>query len=251
MTGTVAGAEFVMLSPDRCEIAKELYWGSGQRPDPADALALELVVALCADATTFLDVGSYTGIFTLAVASGQPHVQVHAFEMVPPVLQVLHRNVQRNGVQDRVDVHETGVGDPAATMIVPTEDTGSALPSFYSSQMAFDTGTKVGFTALDAVDVPGPVVVKLDVEGGEQQLLEHGQRFVAEHRPDILCEVLPDADGPALTRLVAEHGLGCYTVGADGLQRRESIEPSPDVRDWLLTARDPQALRALGYTVRA
>src|SRR5205085_6717306 len=40
--GTVRDVTFVMLRPDRCVVAKELYWGHGQRPRTEDAFALEL-----------------------------------------------------------------------------------------------------------------------------------------------------------------------------------------------------------------
>ena len=40
--GTAREVSFVMLRPDRCEVAKELYWGKGQRPKPADDQAIQL-----------------------------------------------------------------------------------------------------------------------------------------------------------------------------------------------------------------
>lgn len=249
--GYVDGGQYVLLDPHRCEIAKELYWGDGRRPEAADAFALDVMVALAKDARTFLDVGAYTGVFTLAVTAANPGLQAHAFEIVPAVADTLARNIARNDVADRTQMHTVGVGDPQMTMQVPAGDSGSALPSFYSSDMQFDEGTGVSFVALDEFTgtVADPVVMKIDVEGGEQTLLRFGQKFLATHRPDILCEVLADADGQVLESLLAPHGLGFYAVGKGQVHRRQHLVPDPAYRDWLISARTPEQLRELGIPV--
>lgn len=250
---TVADGEFLMLRPDRCEVAKELYWGEGRRPDPADAFAIDLVVKLCADARTFVDVGAYTGIFTLATLASHADLEAHAFDMVPPVVRMLRANLVRNGFAGRTAVHQAGVGDPTMTARMPSVDSGSALPSFLSSDMEFDDGEDVGFLALDTFtdEVTGPVVMKIDVEGGEVDVFAHGQSFLAEHRPDMLCEVLPDADGPRLEELLRPFGYRYYHVGADDVRERSAIAPTPEVRDWLFTTRSPEQLRAAGIPAAA
>lgn len=244
----VADTDFIMLRPDRCEIAKELYWGEGRRPDPADAFAIDLVVRLAADARTFLDVGAYTGIFTLATVAAHPQLEAQAFDMVPPVVRMLRANVVRNGFVDRVAVHQAGVGDPVATVRMPSRDSGSALPSFLSSDMEFDDGEDVGFVSLDSFTdrVEGPVVMKIDVEGGETTVFGHGVDFLARHRPDILCEVLPGADGQQLEDLLLPHGYRYYQVGAADVRQRDHVVPDPEVRDWLFTTRTPAELQAAG-----
>src|SRR5699024_11400044 len=91
-------------------------------------------------------------------------------------------------------------------------DGGSALPSFYSADMDFDSDAEVRFTSLDALlpevleDIPDPaedagesrprVTVKIDVEGGESDVFAHGREFLDTLRPDILCEVLADRAKP-------------------------------------------------------
>ncbi|HLS33654.1 MAG TPA: FkbM family methyltransferase, partial [Brevibacterium sp.] len=238
--------------PDRCEIAKELYWGGGSRPEAEDAYAIDLVVRLAGDARTFFDVGAYTGIFSLATLAAHPHLRAHAFDMVPPVVRMLRANLARNGFVGRAVVHQAGVGDPALTARMPSVDRGSALPSFLSSDMAFDGGQDVGFLSLDSLtdEVEGPIVMKVDVEGGEPEVFAHGGRFLAAHRPDILCEVLADADGPRLEELLRTHGYRFFHVGADSIRERPGIVPDESVRDWLFTVKSPAQLRRLGVTVR-
>ncbi|HEU4354815.1 MAG TPA: FkbM family methyltransferase [Actinomycetota bacterium] len=253
VTGRVADTTFVMLHPDRCEIAKELYWGGGRRPRAEDALALEVVSRLARDADVLLDIGAYTGVFSLATTAVNTDLRAHAFEIVPGVARVLRENVERNGVADRVEIHLEGLGEPETSMLVPTGEGGSALPSFYSSRMHFEGGTRVGFRSLDSMIEPlggaARVVMKIDVEGTEDQVFRFGQAFIERYRPDMLCEVLPSADGALLESLLAPGAFHTYLVREQDLVRRSPLAPDERFRDWLLTPREPDQLRALGIPV--
>nr|WP_216657109.1 FkbM family methyltransferase [Brevibacterium sp. CT2-23B] len=275
--GRAGGADFILVEPFRCEIAKEFYWGRGRRTEPEDAFALDLMVALSADADVFLDIGAYTGVFTMAVLAANEHVRAHVFEIIPAVVAGVEKNVERNGFNSRVTVHPTGVGSPDTWMKVPIGDGGSALPSFYSSDMRFDSDAEVRFTSLDALltevlveaserdprlhageGVPDVsrrgeaprVTVKIDVEGGENDVFAHGQDFLAALHPDILCEVLDDRAKPReLMGHLGEHGYHYYLVGEDRLYARTTIRPDPHLRDWLFTLKTPDQMRAAGYPV--
>jgi FkbM family methyltransferase len=240
-----------MLHPDRCEIAKELYWGEGRRPKPEDAFALDLAARLAGEANVLLDVGAYTGVFTLACAAVNTALRVHAFEIVPSVADTLERNVARNGLADRVTVHREGIGEPGRVMIVPVGEGGSALPSFYSSRLHFEEGVPVGFRSLDSLATLLPlkprVVMKIDVEGTENAIFQHGQKFLERFRPDIICEVLDGvANGSELEALLSPFRLQFYLVREDDLLVREHVLPHPRFRDWLFTPLQPANLAARG-----
>jgi FkbM family methyltransferase len=253
VTGRADGAAFVMLDPARCENAKELFWGQGRRPKPNDRLALDVVARLSREADEFLDIGAYTGLFTLATTAVTPNLHAHAFEIVPAVADALEENLRRNGVADRVTVHREGIGESGAAMRVPSGTGGSALPSFYSSRMRFEKGEDVTFRSLDSVGALLPagarVVMKVDVEGTEDAVFEAGQVFIETFRPDILCEVLPEADGDRLDELLASAGMRRYLVTSTWLEETERIVPDPAFRDWLFSPRTPDELRARGLPV--
>jgi FkbM family methyltransferase len=239
--GRVGATRFVMLRPDRCEIAKELYWGHGQRPRPEDAYALRLIEQRMRDADVFLDVGAYTGIFSLVAALAGGSADVHAFEIVPAVVDLLRENVRANGLTDRVRVRPEGIGDPDTEMMLPSGEGGSALPSFYSSRMRFPGATvRVPFRSLDSVaaDLPAGarVVMKIDVEGTEDAVFASGQRFLHDLRPDMLCEVLAGVADPArLEALLSPHGYRYHLVTEDRLVPHGHIRPSTRFKDWFLT----------------
>jgi FkbM family methyltransferase len=254
VTGRADDASFVMLAPDRCEIAKELYWGGGERPRREDAFALDLVTRLARDADAFLDVGAYTGVFTLAATATNRDLRAHAFEIVPAVSDLLEANLRRNGVADRVTVHRSGIGDPETRMRVPTGEGGSALPSFYSTRMTFTEGAVVPFVSLDSVgsslEPSARVVMKIDAEGTEDRVFAFGQEMLRSFHPDILCEVLSGiADGPALEALLEPGMFRYYLVGDRGVLPSDRLVPDPRYRDWLFTRREPAELQDLGIPV--
>ncbi len=242
--GRAGDVRFVMLRPDRCIIAKELYWGKGVRPQPQDRFAIELFVAVARRSDVVLDIGAYTGIFTLVSTLVNPELEAHAFEIVPEVYRTLFDNCVRNGVLHRTTLHHVGIGEGDALMRVPAESADSALPSFYSSRLHFDTGVLVRFRSLDSlaeITPPGSrVAIKVDVEGTENQIFQHGQEFLAAFRPEILCEVLPGVAEPSeLESLLAPHGYRFHLVREDDLLPMDRISPDERFRDWFFTTQEP------------
>jgi len=252
--GRVQGARFVMLRPDRCVVAKELYWGGGRRPKPEDNFALELFATLARTSDIMLDIGAYTGIFTLVGTRANPSLEAHAFEIVPDVYQALYDNCARNDILDRTTLHHAGVGKPDTQIRLPADTVDSALPDFYSSRLEFDTGVLVSFESLDSLAGLLPtgsrVIVKVDVEGTEDEVFRYGQSFLSSSRPQVLCEVLPEvANATDLEGLLAPHGYRFYLVREADLLPAGRLEPDSRFRDWFFTTQDPDELEADGLAL--
>ena len=58
-----------------------------------------------------LDIGAYTGAVTVALAVDNPELQVVAVEPVPDNVELIHRNLALNGIEDRVIVVDAPAGD--------------------------------------------------------------------------------------------------------------------------------------------
>ena len=139
---------------------------------------------------------------------------------------------------------------------MPVRSVGSTLPDFYSARLRFDRGVRVRIRPLDdwveALDSGRGTIVKVDVEGTEDEVLGSGKTFLATFRPDVLCEVLPDqADVEALDLALRPLGYGLYRVESDGVRPFERIEPDAEFRDWLFTPRTPDRLTDIGIPVLA
>lgn len=249
--GRAGGRTFIMLRPRDCVIAKELYWGKGRRPKPSDAFAVELFASAASRASVMVDIGAYTGLFTLVGTTVNPDLEAHAFEIVPDVFQALFDNCVRNDVLHRTVLYPAGIGVPGSEMTVPARSNDSALPSFYSSRLHFESGVRVRFRSLDSLLDSMPegvrVAVKVDVEGTEDAVLQHGQEFLRVFHPDILCEVLYEVgDASQVEELLAAHGYSFFLVRGDGLRRAEHVAGHRTYRDWFFTVRSEEELADWG-----
>lgn len=253
VTARMAGVSFVMLRPDRCIVAKELYWGRGRRPRPADQLALDVFAAFVDEARLVIDVGAYTGLFSLLAARRSQTAEVHGYEVVPLVARAARGNVAANGLEQRVTIHGAAIGADGDSVVVGDGAGGSAWPDFYSTRMSFSGGTKVQVRSLDAVvrelGVPPPAVVKIDVEGTEDVVLRHARSFLTSHRPDILCEVLPGGNAPTVQAVLEPHGYRYLRVEDGVLRPHAELMPREHYRDWLFTTRGDAELASLGMPV--
>lgn len=255
VTADMDGVNFTMLRPDQCVVAKELYWGRGRRPGPADQRALDTFAVLSDDAACVLDVGCYTGIFSLLAARRSPSSDVHAFDIVPAVVDAAKANVAANDLEQRISVHLIGLDAEAGSTFVGAGTSGSALPDFYSTDLDFSEGVEVPLIGLDAwasdQDLsPGPTLMKIDVEGTEHRVLAGGAAFLRERQPDILCEILPQARSERIAKTLQPLGYAFFAIRPDWLEERRVLAPDPGVRDWLLTVRGSADLRDLGLVVQ-
>ena len=67
--------------------------------------------------------------------------------------------------------------------------------------------------------------MKVDVEGTEDAVFQSGQQFLASFRPDILCEVLPAADGGRLDALLQPAQVHRYLVTDAALVEHDQVSP--------------------------
>lgn len=238
------------VRPERCTIAKELFWGRGRRVARDEQLALELFSDLARDADVVLDIGANTGVFSVIASLTNPLARVHAFEIVPEVYEVLFENVVRNDVAHRVECHFMGVGEGGRVVHLAPLEPLSSLPTSLSSDSETQVGTRVEFRALDSLLGLYPedsrILIKIDVEGTETAVFEHGWKAIQRQRPRMVCEILRSAAGaPALGIALKAHGYRLFNITDTELREHDTLRPNPKHRDWLLTCESPDTLRSL------
>lgn len=200
MTGPVE-VEGVRLAPagDSVVRASRTRWAGRFEPESMD-MWREAV----RPGTVALDVGAYTGIYTVAAAQEGAH-EVVAVEPNPVAADRLRHNVRANGVEGSVRVHQAAAGrrEEAGRL-----DLGGRpqLTSAATVVVPDDGGVEV----LD-VDLmywsPAPVsAIKVDVEGMELEVLAGALDTLHQHHPFLLVEALTEA---AVGDLVGWfHGVG-------------------------------------------
>lgn len=117
----------------------------------------------------FVDAGANVGCYSV-LAGGHIGSRVLAFEPVPSTFAHLEANVRANGIEDRVSLFRTALGaNPGYVAFTSTYDTVNRVAT------SSDNNTiQVPVNSLDNLIVsnPKPALLKLDVEGYEQPVLQ-------------------------------------------------------------------------------
>lgn len=232
----VGGHRLWMVRPDRCEIAKQLFWSRGVRAPIEDAVALELFVGFSRRSSLVLDIGSNTGLFALAAAKANPAARIVGFDILPEAIEMFFANVVRNDVCQVMPMLR-GVGAPGTVFRAPVRVGGSSLPSSLSTDTRFDAGVDVPIESLDSLlrlqEGRGDVLIKIDVEATEHDIFEHGLKFLDTCKPTIICELLMRAQPDRFQTQLATLGYRFYLITDQGLQRRDALVPDRRFKDWL------------------
>jgi FkbM family methyltransferase len=136
-----------------------------------------------------LDVGANTGYYVLLAASAVgANGHVHAFEIQQRMVEILHRNVVRNGLQQVVSVVGAGCFSAEGTATIePRGDPGSARIAFAV------TGGRVPVTTIDRYAAAEAIsrvdLILIDAEGADFEILKGAPAVLARFRPVVMAEV--------------------------------------------------------------
>ena len=149
---------------------------------------------------SWIDLGANIG--TTVIPAALAGARCHAVEPEPANVALLRRNIARNGVAGRVSVHEAAAWHETAELafeIAPSNlgdhrvrtaapDGGSAYGEADRTTIA--VRARPVDTLIEAGNLAGPVLVKVDVQGAETQALAGGAALFG--RADIaLLEYWP------------------------------------------------------------
>jgi FkbM family methyltransferase len=162
----------------------------------------------------FVDVGAHIGMYTVAAGVAlRGRGRVLAFEPNPSARAQLEANLALNGLENVVVV-PAAVGSAPGETVLHVPDTPD--PSFSSLEAGrFSEGEPVPVrmtTVDDEVAAAGlkPTVVKIDVEGGELDVVA-GMTRVLELRPLLIVEV-SETSGAELERQLGARGYEAFRV---------------------------------------
>lgn len=201
-------------------LGQYVYLTGGYEPATAD-----LIARLLEPGDVFVDVGANSGFFTLLAASRVgPAGKVLSFEPLTAMRKRLVDNLALNGLGN-VAVHTVALSNRRGENSFYEGPTGhkglsSLRPIPNSAAML-----KVPTMRLDDLDIAGVRIklIKIDVEGAEQLVVEGATSILARDKPRLIVEITEEYlksynhSASGLRRILAGMGYSMYRIAPEGL----------------------------------
>lgn len=160
-------------------------------------------------AELFVDVGAYTGAYSLFAAAQSPSVQVFAIEPVEKAALAIEKSAAANHFSQikvirAVASHTDGA--PVALLAEPGRGTStiSVEPGFHSGPTV-KVEERLSIR-LDSLNFRGIDLLKVDVEGHELAALQGAEWSIKRSMPLVLVELLSDEALGTVTELMQRFG---------------------------------------------
>ncbi len=139
------------------------------------------------DDSVVLDLGANIGNHTLFFANEVHAGKIISFEPVPATFDILKKNIEINGLQNKVELHKEGLADKP----------GRAVIAAFNEGNVGGTALKKGdgeliLTTIDSLNLPKVTLMKIDVENMEHLLLAGALETIKRTRPIIMTESFPE-----------------------------------------------------------
>ncbi len=199
---TFFGAPMRLLLPAGTDI-----YLTGAKTHPSEIRLARFLIQRLREGDVFIDVGAHYGYFSLlASALVGSSGRVVAFEAAPATFPVLKTNIREAA---NVSAHHLALSDRDALL------TFYEFPNLYSEYNTFDITQFEGekwFARYppEAVKIPAvrldtflaemglcPTVLKIDVEGAEDKVVQGAQNSLANHAPVVVVEYVSQQRGHA------------------------------------------------------
>jgi FkbM family methyltransferase len=133
--------------------------------------------------TRIVDVGANVGMSLVYWATRYPNARIVAFEPHPVHVASIKRNLEENGISDRVELHPVAACANAGTVHLTDDEVCSSVTTEPNARTrsieAVDFFKTLGSEPID--------LMKMDVEGGEYELIGD-PRFAALRIPRLVLE---------------------------------------------------------------
>jgi FkbM family methyltransferase len=230
-------------------VPNQVFWRGWRGYEPEQA---SLFYALARRSRGTVDVGAHVGYYAILAGLANPAGRVLAFEPLPEVFDRLRENLALNPAAPVTAIRSAlaeEAGDAEMFRVhlgIPCSSSLSRdfMEGAHAGVLSVTVPVQVADEAVAAADLERVDLVKIDTETTEPAVLAGMRATIARDRPDIFCEVLPQADAGALQRLLAPHGYRWYQLTDDGPRERGEIAADPRLVNWLFSAR-PETQREL------
>lgn len=195
-----------------------------------------VIAELLEPGETFIDVGANSGFFTLLASKRVgPAGRLLSFEPVPSMYKRLLENISINGMNN-VSVQNVALANAEGALAMfegPEGHKGiSSLRQIHDSSATLQVKT----LPLDSFSntITSVKLIKIDVEGAEQLVLEGMTNILNKHHPYLVIEITDEYlhafghTAAGLADFLIEFGYRMYKIGAEGLVSMKPDQAADD-----------------------
>lgn len=201
------GPASVELIADRCRCCAHERNGGFERT------SLAVWAEWCLKGGTVIDVGGYTGLYSIAAA--KLGCSVVAFEPNPDCAERFNENAKRNRVRGAIRITEAAASDRNSQGFLVYNKAMYDLTSGGSLHGEKGYKLSVALMKIDLLRLEGVTAIKIDAERHEPQVLAGARETIARNRPHLLVEVLDGSVGRAVMGFAAEMNYELASVVDD------------------------------------
>ncbi|MCA1560689.1 MAG: FkbM family methyltransferase [Acidobacteria bacterium] len=172
-----------------------------------------------------VDIGANIGAFILDCAFRRPALTFHAYEPNPDSFQTLERNIDANGLRDRVTVFNEAVTGRGGTIAL-WRGGGSLAAGAFAANTRGETHTiqVPGVPLSTVIDRAGhTTLLKIDAEGAEADVLESADSRTLERIQVMVGEYHERLVPGVMRRVGAALATAGFSTDSSGGWRRESL----------------------------
>lgn len=197
--------EFIMFSANDDLVAMTFFWYGADSYEP---MSMQLWRERAGSASSILDIGAFSGVYSLCAAAASPNSRIYAVEAARRTYGRLLVNTQINKLSHRIDCTNKAVskGPGLETFmrfrgenILGIGD--SFMPKHIEPQASEERVETIGLDAFCEAKAVEPDLIKIDVEGAELLALDGMIKTLETQKPSLLIEVTPKTAPEVVARL--------------------------------------------------
>ena len=149
-------------------------------------------------ADLILDIGAYSGIYSLIAARSSGTAKIVAFEPNPVMRHLLESNIRLNGFEKRIRIEECALADTNGKSVLTIGKDSSMARLNSPSKLENEIDSALVYIDVVRLDdfsfVAKDILMKVDIEGSESHFLRGAINTIKLTRPTILMEALNDEE---------------------------------------------------------
>lgn len=221
---------FTMFSNNDDFVAQAYFWKGA---DAYEGTSLKLWTTLAKRSVSIIDIGAYSGVYSLAASKASPKSKIYSIEALDRVYSRLLINKAANSAAN-INCFNFAVSDCDSEinlLVYSGQDilvSGSSTVPDACDRIPCESKKVKSFTLDSFVEsnaIPSVGLMKIDAEGAEHLILKGAQKVISSYLPDIICEILPVAKTNDIFSFFSSLGYKYYKISESSMRLVQHITP--------------------------